>query len=76
MTEQPTENALRELLAEGLNLCVRARRLDELTLAAEGRSLGNQTPDHARCLTPHLWVMDQYDRDLADWEARTRKALR
>lgn len=28
-----------------------------------------------RSLTPTLWASDQYERDLADWEARSRKHL-
>jgi hypothetical protein len=62
-----------ELLAEGLDLCVRARKLDEVSSNFERDRDGmfNLT----RCGTPHLWVLDQYDRDLADWERRARNAL-
>lgn len=28
-----------------------------------------------RSLTMHLWVMDQYERDLADWQSRARAHL-
>ena len=28
-----------------------------------------------KCLTMHLWVQDQYDKDLADWQARAREHL-
>lgn len=28
-----------------------------------------------RCATMHLWVQDQYDKDLADWQSRDRKHL-
>lgn len=59
---------LAALLSEGLDLCVRARKLDE-TISAIPQVGGT------RCATPALWVMDQYDRDLADWERRARKAL-
>lgn len=58
----------RVLLAEGLDLCVRARKLDaetERALAASG----------GRCGTPALWIMDQYDRDLTAWEDRSRTHL-
>lgn len=34
---------------------------------------------HARiaptCLTMHLWVQDQYDKDLLDWQTRARAHL-
>lgn len=60
---------VRELLAEGLDLCVRARTLDEAVASIP-------RPDGApRSGTPHLWVLDQYDRDLAEWEAKARRAL-
>ena len=29
----------------------------------------------ATCLTMHLWVQDQYEKDLADWQARARRQL-
>lgn len=32
-------------------------------------------PIATRSGTVPLWLNDQYDRDLADWEARARKAL-
>lgn len=28
-----------------------------------------------RSMTMHLWLMDQYDRDLASWQARARHHL-
>lgn len=46
------------LLSAGLNLCVRARKLDG-----------------APCGTINLWVQDQYDKDLAEWEESARSAL-
>lgn len=27
------------------------------------------------CATMHLWVQDQYDKDLADWQTRSRAHL-
>ena len=65
--------ALQELLSEGLDLCVRARKLDEPIMATE--EMWERNPTMTRSMTPSLWVLDQYDRDLADWEARARKAL-
>ena len=70
------ERAIAEMLAEGLDLCVRARKIDE--------PLETIAPDHPdnpcmhpviRCATPRLWVMDQYDQDLEQWESRARKLL-
>lgn len=74
------EQQLSELLAEGLGLCVRARRIDEETMKATQRKI---LPESAKMFpevygksgTPYLWMIDQYDKDLADWETRARKAL-
>lgn len=63
-----------ELLAEGLDLCVRAKRLDRQMLGADMAKLGYYGPE-TKCGTPHLWAQDQYDKDLADWQSRARKAL-
>lgn len=64
---------LEELLSEGLDLCVRAKKLDKMVLDVEMEKLGRVF--ETKCATPHLWVMDQYDKDLSDWEVRARKAL-
>jgi hypothetical protein len=66
---------LENLLHEGLNLCVRARKMDEALLAAECRKRGSYAPEHVNCLTPHLWLQEQYDADLAEWEEKTRNHL-
>lgn len=66
----PRVAVLAELVGEALDLCVRARKLDEQCTAASMMS-----PDGMHCGTPSLWIMDQYDRDLAAWEDRARKAL-
>lgn len=63
------------LLAEGLDLCVRARKLDEMVLHKSVRDLGCTHPDITRSGTPWLWAQEQYDKDLADWERRGREAL-
>lgn len=79
----------RKLLSEGLDLCVRARKLDAMvrTIAVQ-----DSTPDLERMAERHnaqypdqpimsrsgtipLWVQDQYERDLADWERRSRHHL-
>lgn len=64
----------RLLLGEGLNLCVRARKLDD----AVQKALAIGTPDNdyeTKCGTLAVWVHEQYERDLADWERRVRHAL-
>lgn len=89
---------IRTLLSEGLDLCVRARKMDAMdrrasTLAvscdpeawqASGRfdayvARNNiempHAPIHTRSATVAVWMQEQYDKDLADWEARARKAL-
>jgi len=67
----PVENvvAALNLLSEALDLCVRARKLDEAT-ARPG-----DDPLMPRSASPALWVMEQYDNDLAAWEAKARAAL-
>jgi len=68
--------AVRELsvlLSEGLDLCVRARKMDEPIIALEAEWKKN--PHMTRSATPALWVQEQYDNDLAAWETRARKAL-
>lgn len=69
--KRPTSNDLAELLSEGLDLCVRAKKLDE---AIEKAVVVSEITG-SRCLTPALWIQDHYDRDLADWEERAKTAL-
>lgn len=78
MTQPPITSFgddMERLVHEALNLVVRARKLDEAILAVECKKLGSYHPDHMRCGTPHLWLMDQYDTDLAAWEAKAKTAL-
>ena len=63
----------RTLLSDGLDLCVRARKLDEPTMALEAE--WDKNPHMSRSATLPIWVQDQYDRDLADWETRARRVL-
>lgn len=86
------------LLSEGLDLCVRARRLDaqertntqrEISgdkewwdepanverRAAMHNALFPDQPMATKCATLALWVQDQYEKDLADWERRARHHL-
>lgn len=63
-------SALATLLSEGLDLCVRARKLDEPIIATA--EMCDRNPHMTRSLTPALWIIDQYEHDLADWERRTR----
>lgn len=64
----------RELLAEALDLAVRARTIDEQVKQADMDSV-YEPYGRPKSLTPHLWVLDQYDQDLADWEKRSREFL-
>jgi hypothetical protein len=91
-------DALAELLAEGLDLCRRAREMDAmdrrnatLKLSAdpqgwlssglfdryveEHNSHNMDSPIASRSGTLHLWVLQQYEVDLADWERRAKAAL-
>jgi hypothetical protein len=78
-------------LSVGLDLCVRARKLDaqdrtnimleEFPDIDMERSAPRLTalqpwaPYETRSATIPVWVQEQYDRDLAEWEASTRKLL-
>ena len=73
-SDQPAD-ILAELLSEGLDLCVRARGLDEQVGHALEAGMGRIFPAGTRCATPALWVQDQYDRDLAEWETKARAAM-
>ena len=66
---------LAKLLSEALDLCVRARTLDQT--AEQTEQGGPEWSNFAatRCATPHLWVLDQYDKDLSEWEERARSTL-
>jgi len=66
---------LAELLSEGLDLCVRARKLDEQVTRALEVGMGRIFPGSTRCGTPALWVQQAYENDLAEWEARAKSAL-
>lgn len=66
---RPTADDLALLLSEGLDLCVRAKKLDEAVSVAA--ALGAEY----NCATPAMWVQDAYDRDLAAWEDRARATL-
>lgn len=73
---QSREQTLAALLSEGLDLCVRARKLDEAVAKADlagGGGLDGGTG--TRSGTPALWVLDAYERDLASWENRGRHEL-
>ena len=90
----------RDLLSQGLDLCVRARNLDAIDRrsahlavsvapdqwVASGQfdrfvERSNADPHnqhkqiHTRSGTIPLWVQDQYERDLAEWEAKARLFL-
>jgi hypothetical protein len=61
------------LLSQGLDLCVRARQMDEANQKLTVWQI--QNPHVSRSATIPLWAEDQYQKDLADWESRARKAL-
>lgn len=86
------ELELAQMLSDGLDLCVRARRLDTIdrtnvmieTLhggidmeraAPRLNAITPHTPYETRSLTIPLWVEDQFQKDLAAWEAGARKLL-
>ena len=89
----------RKLLSEGLDLCVRARKLDaqdrtnaQIKASCDGESWEKSdawqrhverhniqfpdTPLVTKSATIALWVQEQYETDLADWERRARTALK
>jgi hypothetical protein len=89
---------IRNLLSEGLDLCVRARdmaerdrrraALDASSHPDEWQASGRfddyvkrnniENPNyqiHTRSATIPLWLEEQYQTDLADWERRARAAL-
>lgn len=57
----------KQLLSDGLDLCVRAQAMD-----AQDRTAA-QMSSHS--MTLPLWVQDQYDKDLAEWERSARHHL-
>lgn len=88
----------RQLLSEGLDLCVRARKMDAMDRRAATLAISREPeewvasgqfdryverhnidcpdkPIATRSGTVVLWLQEQYERDLADWERRTRQAL-
>ena len=78
------EMALATLIAEALDLCVRARSLDDQSLKKSMREvvpksaaeLGPSHPEiYGRSGTPYLWVQNQYDKDLQAWEDRAKETL-
>ena len=87
----PTYEDLAAQLSLGLDLCVRARRLDaqERTNVMDEAFPGNglerlaprmtanfpAQPYLTRSATIAVWVQDQYDTDLLKWETDTRAML-
>lgn len=66
-----TYEDLARLLSAGLDLCVRARKLDDI--AAQAVVANDITGTN--CATGAVWVLDQYDSDLKTWEAEARASL-
>lgn len=74
------EVQLEKLLHRGLNLCARARQFDDGVMEKVTRETFPETvaqyPErYHQCITPHLWIQEQYDKDLAEWEADVREIL-
>ena len=65
--------AARELLSQGLDLCVRARRMDQR--AQELLDWQSRNPHITKSATLPLWAEEQYQTDLAEWENAARAAL-
>lgn len=97
-TEGKREEILELLLSEGLDLCVRARSMDEmdrreaaLKASSDGKAWQEsgqfdryvarhniEYPDQqisTRSMTVPIWLNDQYEKDLAEWERRARLYL-
>ena len=94
-------NECATLLSQGLDLCVRARKLDAIDRTRAQMALTERSdpvdakewwtqnidrrmathnemwPDQpmSRSATYPMWVQDQYEKDLADWERRSRHHL-
>lgn len=82
---------LARLLSEGLDLCVRARKMDaqdrtnamaeafpgiDMERVAPRLNAGlSWAPYETRSATIPIWLQEQYERDLAAWEARARTTL-
>jgi hypothetical protein len=64
---------LEEALSEGLDLCVRARKMDAMEKDRAEMYLRN--PKMTRSLTIPLWVEEHYQSDLSAWEAKARARL-
>lgn len=88
----------RTLLSEGLDLCVRARKMDAMD-RREAALKASKVPDEwvesglfdkyverhnidrphapisARSGTVALWLQEQYNQDLAEWERKSRHHL-
>ena len=96
MSDAKHEDAA-SLLSEGLDLCVRARKMDAQDRTAAQMAISSapqewwdeniearaarhneifpDQPMSTKCGTLALWVQDQYEKDLADWERRARAFL-
>lgn len=66
---------LAEILSEGLDLCIRARGLDDQIERAIQAGMGRIFPGSTSCATPAIWVQQQYDADLAAWEVKAKAAM-
>jgi hypothetical protein len=62
-----------EALSEGLDLCARARKMASMEHEMADTYLRN--PDMTRSATIPLWAEEQYQRDLAAWEAKSKALM-
>lgn len=88
----------RNLLSQGLDLCVRARKMDAMDRRESALSISKcreeweasgrfdeyverhnidrpHAPIATRSGTVMLWLQEQYDKDLAEWEEKARQHL-
>lgn len=87
----------KEILSEGLDLCIRARAMDaqdrtnaQMAISSAPKEWWDENlprrverhnavfpdqPMSTRSGTIALWVHDQYEKDLAEWERKARRHL-
>lgn len=73
MAEPTRELELARILSDGLDLCVRARRMEAMEMERIDNKM--RSGDFTRSATIPMWAEEQYQADLAKWEAKARTAL-
>lgn len=64
---------LRAVLSDGLDLCARARNMDRMERERIEHQMRN--PELTRSATIPLWAEEQYQNDLAAWEAKAKALM-